>query len=194
MISRTTIEHLQLLQQLAKAGHNSDTDALAMALLESADDLIDAAIGYVAMQEESAFIYGECRHGKTQAMRDVFPIAEPIGWLSGPINGVRFVLDHPQGASPPVYLAAPTPPGSAAFLRAYDDWAESPEGCEGSLFDDMLEARARIDVPPPADDSRTESLLRALDFERSHVDELQRQVKALQERAEKVENVSSWPR
>jgi hypothetical protein len=31
-----------------------------------------------------------------------------------------------------------------AFLRAYDDWAASPELCAGPLFDGMLEARAAL--------------------------------------------------
>jgi hypothetical protein len=60
MISRYTVERLQLLNWRAnETESDADVDALSEALLEECEGLLDAAIGYVSMQEQSAELYDD---------------------------------------------------------------------------------------------------------------------------------------
>lgn len=51
MISHDQIVRLQIARHNARSGHQSDVDALAQLMVELADELIGAAIAYVAVSE-----------------------------------------------------------------------------------------------------------------------------------------------
>lgn len=51
MISHDQVVRLQIARHNARSGHPSDVDALAMLMVEMADEIIGAAIAYVAVSE-----------------------------------------------------------------------------------------------------------------------------------------------
>jgi hypothetical protein len=57
MISRATLDKMLLLNHMANTGDTGAEHELTLCLLEECEGLIDAAIGYVAMQEQSAALY-----------------------------------------------------------------------------------------------------------------------------------------